>query len=152
MLHICEIFKYFSHSKGGLGWLSIYLSVAGCCLEIWFIKLKFFQLSLVLKRKGTLNRNLVVCASLVSGFSKATESVSVVKKIFHLCVYLCCQTQEQFFTAHVLTTNWQIRFFFPHRQQTEHTSHSFPLKDRALFLQGFIWRGQQNFIILTLLK
>lgn len=48
--------------------------------ETWFIELKFFLLNLVQRRERTLNRNLVACTSLVSGFCKVTENVSVVKK------------------------------------------------------------------------
>lgn len=48
--------------------------------ETWFIELKFFLLNLVQRRERTLNRNLVACTSLLSGFCKVTENVSVVKK------------------------------------------------------------------------
>lgn len=47
----------------------------------WFIELKPIQLILVLRREGTpLNRNLVLCASLLKGLCKVTENASIVTK------------------------------------------------------------------------
>lgn len=130
-----------------------------CCWflsrERWFIKLKFFHLSLVVRREGTLNRNLEICAYLLSGLWKVTENVSVVKKnLPPLCLIVLSDPGTILHSScvdHELA-NPKIFLFYSHREQTEHTSHSFMLEERAPFLQEFIWRGQQNFIILVFLN
>lgn len=119
-----------------------------CCWflsrERWFIKLKFFHLSLVVRREGTLNRNLEICAYLLSGLWKVTENVSVVKKTLPpLCLIVLSDPRNnssQFMCWPRTGKSKNLSFLLPQRADWTYKSLFYVRRESTVLARAYLKR------------